>query len=53
MKLDISIGGLKIENVESVVFPAEEKLFWVITYNKGKMVCASKGAPVRLSVMEP
>ncbi len=53
MKLDIDIEGLKIENVESIVFPTEEKSQWVTTYNKAKMVCASKGAPVSLGVTEP
>jgi hypothetical protein len=53
LKLDIYIGELRIENVESVVLPTKEKPLWVITYSGGKVVCASEGAKVGLKVVEP
>jgi hypothetical protein len=47
---DVYVGGVKIEGVDDIVSPTEEKPLWLIM-RKGKVVaCASKGAMVQLTV---
>lgn len=44
--LDVYVGGVKIDDVEDIIPPSEEKPLWLIIRNGQVVACASKGATV-------